>query len=194
VSGYDLIVVGASWGGLEAIGRLLEGLPETFSTPLAVVLHRSADSSHGPLRRLWAAHSSLPIHEAQDKDPLRDRTVHVAPPDYHLVVEPGALALSVDERVHHSRPSIDVTFESAADAYGDRLVAVLLSGANADGAAGMRRVDLLGGRTIVQDPATAERPEMPRAAIEAGAAGVVLPLDEIGPHLTQLCGGERSAA
>jgi two-component system chemotaxis response regulator CheB len=100
----------------------------------------------------------------------------------------------VDERVHFSRPSIDVTFETAADAYGERLVAVLLSGANADGAAGIRRVELLGGRTIVQDPATAERPEMPRAALEAGAVGAVLPLDEIAPHITQLCGDERSAA
>jgi two-component system, chemotaxis family, protein-glutamate methylesterase/glutaminase len=194
LSGYELIAVGGSWGGLKAIGRLLEGLPEDFDTPLVVVQHRSADSSHEPLQRLWAKRSSLEIHEVQDKDPLRRGVVHVAPPDYHLIVEDGRLALSVDERVQYSRPSIDVTFETAAESYGERLIAVLLSGANSDGAAGMRQVAQRGGCSVVQDPSTAEQAAMPRAAIEAGAATVILPLDEIAPHLASLCDGERSAA
>jgi two-component system, chemotaxis family, protein-glutamate methylesterase/glutaminase len=194
LSAYELIAVGGSWGGLKAFGRLLEGLPEGFDTPLVVVQHRSADSSHEPLQRLWAKRTSLEVHEVLDKDPLRQGVVHVAPPDYHLIVEPGRLALSVDARVQYSRPSIDVTFETAAEAYGERLVAVLLSGANSDGAAGMRQVARRGGCTVAQDPSTAEQAAMPRAAIEAGAAEVVLPLDEIAPHLARLCDGERSAA
>ena len=194
MSSYELIAVGASWGGLEAIGRVLEGLPEGFATPLVVIQHRGADSAHEPLQRLWGRRSSLAIDEVQDKDRLRQGVVHVAPADYHLIVEPGRLALSVDERVHYSRPSIDVTFETAADSYGERLVAVLLSGANADGAAGLRQVALRGGCTVVQDPSTAEQPVMPRAAIEAGAAKLVLPLDRIAPQLASLCNDERSAA
>ena len=189
-----MIVVGASWGGLRAIARMLEGLPDGFATPLVIVQHRGADSSHAPLEGLWSARGSLALQEVQDKDPVREGVVHVAPPDYHLIVESGRLALSVDERVHYSRPSIDVCFETAADAYGDRLIAVLLSGANADGAAGMRRVDELGGCTIAQDPETAEQAVMPQSAIELGAANLVLPLDEIAPRLVTLCGGARSPA
>jgi two-component system chemotaxis response regulator CheB len=120
--------------------------------------------------------------------------VHVAPPDYHLLVEPGEFALSVDEPVRFSRPSIDVLLESAADAYGSRLVAVILTGASADGAVGLQRVRRLGGQTIVQDPGTAERREMPEAAIASGAAEHVVPLEQIAPLLVGSCARTAGSA
>jgi two-component system chemotaxis response regulator CheB len=126
------------------------------------------------------------VREAGDKDSIQPGRVYLAPPDYHLLVEPEGFALSTDEAVQYSRPSIDVLFDSAADTYGDRLIGVLLTGANEDGAYGLRRVRRRGGVTIVQDPETAERRTMPDAAIAAGAADLVLPLDGIAPKLAEL--------
>jgi two-component system chemotaxis response regulator CheB len=123
---------------------------------------------------------------AHDKEPLRPGTVFVAPPDYHLLVETGHLALSTEDVVQFARPSIDVLFESAADAYGAGTVGVLLTGVNQDGAAGLARIAAAGGHTIAQDPKTAERPEMPAAAIKRGAAKRVLELDQIGRFLAKL--------
>jgi two-component system chemotaxis response regulator CheB len=164
-SRFDLVIVGASWGGLQALRWVLEGLPADFPTPIVVA-----------------------ISEASDKDDIEPGHVYIAPPDYHLLVEPGHLALSIDESVHHSRPSIDVAFESAADAYGDRLVGVILTGANEDGSAGLRRIRETGGVAVVQDPATAARPEMPSAAIDAVTGARVLPLRKIAPFLVEICG------
>lgn len=183
---FDLVVVGASWGGLQALRWLLEGLPGDFPTPIVVAQHRANDSSDVMVRMLQS-HSSLAISEASDKDAIEPGHVYIAPPDYHLLVEPGSLALSTDEFVHHSRPSIDVTFESAADAYADRLVGVILTGANTDGSAGLKRIRDEGGVTVVQDPATAARPEMPSAAMDAVRGVKVLPLRKIAPFLVQIC-------
>lgn len=183
---FDLVVVGASWGGLQALTWLLEGLPDDFPTPLVVAQHRSTDSSN-VMVRLLQDRSSLAISEASDKDVIEPGHVYIAPPDYHLLVEPGSLALSTDEFVHHSRPSIDVAFESAADAYADRLVGVILTGANTDGSAGLKRIRDEGGVTVVQDPATAARPEMPSAAMAAVRGAKVLPLRKIAPFLVEIC-------
>lgn len=183
---FDLVVVGASWGGLQALKWLLGGLPDDFPTPIVVAQHRSTDSSDVMVRMLQC-HSSLVISEASDKDAIEAGHVYIAPPDYHLLVEPGSLALSTDEFVHHSRPSIDVAFESAADAYADRLVGVILTGANTDGSAGLRHIRDEGGVTVVQDPATAARPEMPSAAMAAVKGAKVLPLRKIAPFLVEIC-------
>jgi two-component system chemotaxis response regulator CheB len=126
------------------------------------------------------------VVEVEDKDLIAPGRVYLAPPDYHLLVEPGSFALSVDERVQYARPSIDVLFESAADAYGERVIGVVLTGANADGAAGLARIAKRGGAAIVQDPETAEAREMPAAAL-AAAPATVLPLESIGPHIAELC-------
>ena len=130
------------------------------------------------------------MREAEDKDPIAAPGVYLAPPDYHLLLEPGRLALSTDEIVNFSRPSIDVLFESAADAYGEAVVAVLLTGANSDGARGLGRVRAAGGYAIVQDPATAESKEMPAAAVKDHVFDKVLPLDEIARELLRIAPGK----
>src|SRR5919112_2507956 len=144
-SAYDLVVIGASWGGLAALETLLRGLPEDFSLPIAIAQHRAVDSGSGALSSMLSAHSGRDVCEPGDKDAIEPGRIYVAPPDYHLLVEPEGFALSTEGVVHYSRPSIDVLFDSAADVYADRLVAVLLTGANDDGAYGIKRVRRLGG-------------------------------------------------
>lgn len=182
----DLIAIGASWGGLNAVERVLEGLPAEFEPAIVVAQHRAADAERHGLTDRLTRHTPLPVCEAGDKDPITPGQVHVAPQDYHLLVEPGTFALSVDAPVRFSRPSIDVMFESAADSYGGRVAGVLLTGANADGAAGLLRIRDRGGPTIVQDPDAAQRREMPDAAIAAGAAERVVGLEEIAPLLVEI--------
>lgn len=162
-----LVVVGTSWGGLDAVGRLLESLPDGFSCPVAVVQHRGPATPADVMRRHLQRRTGLTVLEADDKEPIAPATVYLAPADYHLLVDDGSFALSLDPPVAYSRPSIDVTFESAADSYGAALTAVVLTGANADGAAGAVAVARAGGRVFVQDPADAERPEMPMAVLAA---------------------------
>jgi two-component system, chemotaxis family, protein-glutamate methylesterase/glutaminase len=191
---YELVVIGSSWGGLDALERLLAALPASFPAPVVIAQHRGPASGEGMFASLLRHNSGLPVADAEDKDRLEAGRVYVAPPDYHLLVERGSLALSVEAPVAFSRPSIDVLFESAADAYADRLVAVVLTGANEDGAEGLLRVKERGGFVIVQDPATAEQPAMPEAAVATGAADRVLPLEGIGPCLTDLCRGDVRSA
>jgi two-component system chemotaxis response regulator CheB len=190
----ELIVIGASWGGLSALECVLGGLPEDFATPIAIAQHRAVDSGSGALSSALTRRAGRDVCEAGDKDAIERGKVYVAPADYHLLVEPEGFALSTEGVVHYARPSIDVLFDSAADVYAERLAAVVLTGANDDGAYGAMRVRRRGGATIAQDPATAERPEMPRAAIETGAIQQVLPLDEIGPALVALSHGDRTVA
>lgn len=192
--GYELIVIGASWGGLSALETLLRGLPPGFAPPIAIAQHRAVDSGSGALSSILASHSGRSVCEPSDKDKIEAARIYVAPPDYHLLVEPEGFALSTEGAVHYSRPSIDVLFDSAADVYADRLVSVVLTGANDDGAYGTIRVRRRGGLTVAQDPETAERAEMPRAAIETGAVERVLPLEEIAPLLVEVTDGDRSAA
>jgi two-component system, chemotaxis family, protein-glutamate methylesterase/glutaminase len=179
-----LVVVGTSAGGLRALERILGSLPGGFPLAIVAVQHRSKDSTDA-YPAVVGATTSLPVQEAEDGEPILPGRVYVAPPDYHVLVEPGRLALSTDDPVNFSRPSIDVLFESAADAYGSGLVAVLLTGANADGANGLRRVKQTGGVAIVQDPHTAESPEMPAAGIAGAPVDMILPLGAIADEIVR---------
>ena|SRR5712692_8459863 len=189
---YDLIAIGASWGGLHAVSTLLAALEADPGTAVAIAQHRSPESPEG-LAELLQQHTQLVVQEAEDKDAIEPGHAYLAPPDYHLLVErDGRFALSTDDRVQYARPSIDVLFESAAEAYRERCIGVVLTGLNEDGAAGLARIKELGGVAIVQDPRTAERGEMPAAAIAATEADVILPLEEIGHFLHGLLVETRS--
>jgi two-component system chemotaxis response regulator CheB len=183
----ELVMMGGSWGGAAAAGRILKGLGADFAAPVVAVFHRRPGSDEDALSRSLAKHSPLPVYDAHDKDDLEPGRVLVAPAGYHLLVEPGSVALSTEEAVRFSRPSIDVAFDTAAHAYRDRVAGVLLTGANADGAFGLARIKQLGGRAIVQDPETAERREMPDAAIAATRVDAVAAPEAIGPLLKELC-------
>jgi len=184
---HDLVVVGASWGGLQALRTLLGPLPSGLGAAVVVVQHRSADSHRSGLRDLLAAVTELRVSDVEDKDPLEVAHVYLAPPDFHTLVDVDHLSLSVEAAVEYSRPSIDVLFASAAESHRERCVGVVLTGANADGAAGLARIVDLGGAAIVQDPKTSERPEMPRAALNAAPSARVAPLEEIASLLVELC-------
>lgn len=176
---YEAVVVGASAGGIQALKALLSALPARFGLRMAVVQHIDA-SSNGYLTDILARDCRIPVTEAQDKADFRPGTVYLAPAGYHLLVEPDhTLSLSVDEKVNYCRPAIDPLFESAADAFGPALIGVVLTGANKDGAGGLQYVRAKGGRTIVQDPATAQVSFMPRAALDAGPVDDVAPLPRI---------------
>jgi two-component system chemotaxis response regulator CheB len=191
---FELICVGASWGGLHAISRLLSDIPAEVEEPIAIVLHRHPDAAEGALADLLHLHTLRSVADVDDKTPIERGKVYLAPPDYHLLVEPGSFALSVDERVQHARPSIDVCFESAADAYREGVIGVVLTGANKDGAVGLARIKARGGVALVQDPAGAERRAMPDAAIAATVADAVLPLEAIGNFIYGLCVDVRPVA
>jgi two-component system, chemotaxis family, protein-glutamate methylesterase/glutaminase len=184
---YELIVIGTSWGGLDAVGRLLDGLHDDVHQPIVLAQHRSTGGERGGLAKLLAHHTRRLVSDPDDKTPLEPDHVYLAPPDYHVLVEDGHLALSTDGPVQFARPSIDVLFESAADAYAERAVGIILTGANSDGAHGLATIKQRGGVAIVQDPATSERRTMPDAAIAATHADAVLPLDEIPAFLYGLC-------
>ena len=188
------VVVGASAGGLHAVRALLCGLPASFAAPVIVVQHLHARQDDFLVGWL-DGQCALPVREATDKLPVGSHSVWLAPPGYHLLIErEHRFALSIDARVSCARPSIDVAFESAARVWRDGLVAVLLTGANADGTAGLKQVRALGGLALVQDPASAEHPTMPRAAIAAGAYDQVLSIPAIAALLVRRAGAERDAA
>ena len=184
--GCRLAVVGGSWGGLDALGRLLALLQPHPEVAVVAALHRAPNGPDGALVSYLRARSRLPVAEAEDKDEIEPGHVYLAPADYHLLVEPGRFALSIDAPVHYSRPSIDVLFESAADAYGEAVTAVVLTGANDDGCRGLVQIKRRGGLALVQDPATAVRREMPEAAIAAGVADAVLPVEQLAARLNAL--------
>lgn len=183
---YGLIVIGCSWGGFQALREIFQVLPPDFPVPIVVAQHRLAESDDGLHNALQSA-SQVPIEDVTDKEPLLGGAVYLAPSDYHTLVEGKFLALSTEELVQFARPSIDVLFESAANSYGESLIAVILTGANEDGAEGIARVKELGGYTIVQEPATAVRREMPDAALARVRPNKVLRVEEIGPTLVNLC-------
>jgi two-component system chemotaxis response regulator CheB len=184
---YDVIVIGASWGGLDALSTLLDGLHAAVQQPIVVAQHRAADADDSMLQELLQGHTRRVVCDPDDKTPLESDHVYIGPPDYHVLVENGHLALSTDAPVLYARRSIDVLFDSAAAAYGERAVGIVLTGANADGAAGLARLKDRGGVAIVQDPATSARRAMPDAAIAATSADAILPLEEIPPFLFGLC-------
>lgn len=189
----ELIAIGASLGGFNALLEVFRALPPTLSVPIVLVQHRGAGPEpETTLAGMLSRATALAVVEAEDKTAMKPGTIYLAPADYHLLIEErGTLALSIDAPVRSARPSIDVLFETAADAYHDRLLAVLLTGASADGAAGLSHVKRRGGCAIVQDPATAECATMPSAGIAAAHVDYVLPLGRIGEHLRSLVEGTR---
>jgi two-component system, chemotaxis family, protein-glutamate methylesterase/glutaminase len=175
---YDAVVIGASAGGVHALSVVLPALPAD-GPPVLVVLHVPRDRP-SLLVEIFSAKCRAAVREAEDKEPIAAGTIYFAPADYHLLVEVGArLALSADEPENHSRPSIDVLFESAADVYASRLLAVILTGASEDGAEGLAAVQAAGGTIIVQDPATAQAPLMVTAAIDRCRPDRVWSLEQI---------------
>lgn len=184
----DAIVIGGSAGALEALAVILPNLPATFGVPIGLVLH-VPPNKRSLLVDVLGARCAMSVVEVDDKQPFEGSTLYVAPANYHLLVErTRTFALSVDPPVRFSRPSIDVLFESAADAYGDRLAAVLLSGANDDGAAGLIKIRDAGGIVAVQDPKTATSSEMPESALRLGLTDRVLTPAAIGAFLKELGG------
>jgi two-component system chemotaxis response regulator CheB len=184
---YSIVAMGTSWGGLSAMSKLLGGLPEEFSIPIVLVQHRSKDSDRLLVQLLQDA-TDLKVCEIEDKDVLRAGTVHVAPADYHVLVESGYLSLTLEEPVRFSRPSIDVMFTSAADAYGPATIGVILTGANEDGARGLADIAKRGGCALIQDPKTAEIKMMPEAALKATPTAELFSLDDLAPRLIELSG------
>ena len=180
-----VVVVGASWGGLQALSTLVRGFAANFPLPLVLIQHRSRDSTSA-MAELLQDVTKLCVCEVEDKAPVVPGHVHIAPPDYHLLFDGGFFALSTEAPYRYSRPSIDITFESASSSYAADAIGVVLTGANQDGADGLRRIIARGGTAVVQDPATAESPTMPKAALAAVPTAKVLPVDEIAGYLTKL--------
>jgi two-component system chemotaxis response regulator CheB len=191
MSNIEAIVIGGSAGALHALLSIMPALPEQVSCPIVIVLHLPPDQP-SRVPEILSRVCARAVHEAEDKVPLRDQTIYVAAPNYHLLIERNrSLSLSIDEPVHHSRPAIDVLFQSAADAYGPAVAGLVLSGANQDGAEGLYQIWQAGGVAIVQDPATASSPIMPEMAMRrVGPSAHVVRLMDVGAFLTKLVGAE----
>ncbi|WP_026464950.1 chemotaxis protein CheB [Adhaeribacter aquaticus] len=184
---YKLVVIGGSVGSVGAVMKIIPELSPNFKLPIILVLHRSATSHNGFITNILQDKSPLFIKEAEEKEPVAQATVYVAPADHHLLIESDfTFSLDVSEKVHYSRPSIDVTFESAAQHYTSNLIGILLTGANTDGAEGIAEIAKSGGLTIVQKPETAEVDTMPQAAIKTGQVQHILTLDEVINFLNNL--------
>jgi len=182
---YEIIVLGTSWGGLAALRTIIAALAPTFDIPIAVVQHRHRDSDT-MLARFLQDHTRLRVCEIEDKQVIEPGRVFIAPANYHALVEQGHFSLSTEAPVRYSRPSIDVAMTSAADSYGHRAVGVVLTGANADGAEGLRRIADSGGLAVIQDPGSAEVNAMPKAALRWVPTARVFPLDRIAAFLSAL--------
>ncbi|MEY4641303.1 MAG: hypothetical protein RLZZ227_1297 [Pseudomonadota bacterium] len=191
-AGVQAVVVGASAGALEALSVILPQLPGNYCLPILVVVHVPPDKA-SLLTTILAAKCHMKVHEAEDKQAIEAGAIYVAPPGYHLLVEKDrTLSLSTEEEVHFSRPSIDVLFETAVDAYGAQLAGIVLSGANNDGAQGLRAIADAGGTAVVQQPEMAFSPFMPLAALKACPCAQVMSLDMIATWLTSLAEGSRN--
>jgi two-component system chemotaxis response regulator CheB len=189
----NLVAIGASWGGLDTLRTILQRLPAELDAAIVVAQHRAPESHRTAFRDLLGAVTHLEVREADDKDELHNGTVYIAAPDYHLLVEKGGLALSTEGPQMYSRPSIDVLLETAAESYREGCIGVILTGANEDGSLGLKRVVELGGRAIVQDPATATRTEMPAGAIAAVPDARIESPEGIAHALIELCGVRATA-
>jgi two-component system, chemotaxis family, protein-glutamate methylesterase/glutaminase len=184
------VAIGASAGGVEALSELLPALRADSRAAVFVVLHLPRDRP-SLLVEVFSRKCALEVREAADKEPVAPGTVYFAPPNYHLLVDAGPqLALSADELVNHSRPSIDVLFDSAAEVYREHLLGIILTGANEDGAAGLAAVHDAGGLTVVQEPGTAQSSAMIRSALERRPVDLVLDLEGIADLLNGMCAGE----
>lgn len=182
---FDAVVIGASAGALDALSALLPALPAGYPLPVMIVVHLPADKKN-LMPDLLGPRCAVRICEAEDKEPLEGGAVYFAPPDYHMQVEKGGtISLSSDAPVLFSRPSIDVLFETAADAYGSRLIGVILTGANPDGAEGLRAICEAGGVALVQRPEEAYAAEMPCAALAACTQAHSFTLAQIADYLQE---------
>jgi len=176
---YEAVVVGASAGGLYAITQIVAELPDNYRLPVVVVQHRAKDE-RSLLEEILQGKSKIQVQQAEEKEVINPGKVYIAPPDYHLLVERSkTFSLTNDPKVNFSRPSIDVLFETAAEVYREKLIAILLTGANHDGCRGIEVVNKYKGLTIAQDPNEAEFPVMPKAAIDSGAVSFILTLNDI---------------
>lgn len=183
---YEAIVIGVSAGGLAALSGILGRLPPGFPLPVIVNQHRSKDE-RTLLEQILQAKCVIRIRQAEEKESIRGGVVYFAPADYHLLIEKDrSFSLTCEEPVNFSRPSIDLLFETASEAYSDKLIGVILTGSNSDGAAGIRAIRQRGGLTIAQDPAKAVFPEMPRAAIDTGSVQHILDPAEITDFLMKM--------
>jgi len=186
ISGCKVLIIGGSAGSLDVLMKILPGLKVLNDFAMVIVLHRkSAEDS--TLEELIAVKTSVPVKEVEDKIPLLPGSIYIAPSDYHLLFEKnGLLSLDTSEKINYSRPSIDVSFESAADAYGNSLIGILLSGANSDGTEGLKAIKNTGGKTVVQDPKDADIPFMPQNAIQHTNPDYILNAEEIGILITMI--------
>ncbi len=184
---YKLIIIGGSAGSFQVVTKILSKLPANFNIPIVLALHRLKHVRHGFVEAL-SIKSVLPVVEPLDKEGLKPGKVYLAPANYHLYVElAGKFALSTEEPVNHSRPAIDLSFMTGAYSYKEKTIGIILSGANKDGAMGLKKVKDWGGLTIVQDPAEAQMPTMPKAALDmAGQVDHILKVDEIIKFLNSL--------
>ncbi len=183
---YQAVVIGVSAGGLSALEQIITALPADFCLPVMIVQHISKDYPNYLVNH-FTEKSKLPVTEGKDKEEIKDGTIYFAPPDYHLLLEPDkTFTLSVDDKVNFCRPAIDVLFKSAAEVYFDRLIGVILTGANSDGANGLLAIKQMGGLTIVQSPETAEVDVMPKAAIASTDVDHIIAVNRIGHFLATL--------
>jgi len=186
---YKAVVAGASAGGLNALKTLFRGLDEQFDLPVIIVQHISPNAENYLIHILNEFHK-LKVREADEKEVPQNGFAYLAPPNYHLLIEPDhTFTLTIDERVNYARPSIDVLFETAAEAYKDQLIGIILTGANNDGSKGLKKIKEFGGMAIVQDPETAEVDSMPKAAIQTTVVDYILNVEEIAALLNKLARG-----
>lgn len=186
---YKLIIVGCSLGGLSATKTLLAGISDDCVVPIILIQHREQKaevSMDNVLTNMMQRYTKRQIEEAEDKTPLRLNHIYLAPADYHLLIEHDCVCLSADEPVTYARPSIDVAFDSAARTYGSGVVGVVLTGASRDGADGAASIENRGGLIIIQDPLTAEKNTLPKAAVAATKNAKIMQLEEIGPFISNI--------
>ena len=183
---YDVVAMGSSAGGLNALTRVLRSLPKNFPSSIVVVQHLSPEHKSW-IANLLARSTQIKVKQAEHGEIMLPGTAYTAPPDEHLLVGPGKIQLAHSQLVHFSRPSIDLLFESVAGTYGSRAISVVLSGSGRDGATGIRAMKEAGSITIAQDPEDAEFRPMPQAAVDTGCVDFVLPLEKIGSTLIELC-------
>jgi two-component system, chemotaxis family, protein-glutamate methylesterase/glutaminase len=182
---YRIAVVGTSWGGLAALRELVGAFPADLGIPVVVVQHRHRQSDQ-MLTTLLQDRTAAIVCEIEDKAPIEAGRIFVAPADYHVLIEEDGFSLTIEEPIRYSRPSIDLTFSSAADSFGSAAIGAILTGANADGAEGLRRIAERGGLALVQEPVTAESPAMPAAALKAVPGARVLTVGAIGELIVEL--------
>lgn len=196
---YKLIIIGSSLGGLSATKTLLAGISDDCVVPIVLVQHREQKaevSMDNVLTNMIQRYTKRRIEEAEDKTPLIVNRIYLAPADYHLLIEREFIALSADEPVTYARPSIDVAFDSAARTYGSGVIGIVLTGASRDGADGAASIESRGGLVVIQDPLTAEKDTLPKAAVAATRKSNIMQLEEIGPFISNIVreGGANRAS